>query len=144
MAGASVRVLGLRDFQRSIQRLDRGIHRDMDKALRGAAKIVATTAKPTLPTGPAAGGHARSSVRPYAKTGSAGVRGGGSRFPYYGWLEFGGRVGPDGSVRRRWVKKGRYLLPAFLANRVRVRREMARVVARAARAAGLRVIRGGD
>ena len=116
----------------------------MKKTLRATSKIVSDDAKPHVPYGPAANGHARSSVRPFVDGRGTGVRGGSARYPYYGWLEFGGRVGRDRSVRRNRIKGGRYLYPSLGRNRRRIRRELVATLVRSARRAGLHVIRHGS
>ena len=41
---------------------------------------------------------------------------GGDQAPYVPWLEFGGKVGRKNSVKRPYVRKGRYLYPAIAEN----------------------------
>lgn len=37
------------------------------------------------------------------------VTAGGSKAPYFGWLDFGGSVGPNESVTRPFMQRGRYI-----------------------------------
>ena len=102
-----------------------------------SADIVARHARPRIPSGPAAGGHAAGSVR---STGSQ-VVGGGSRFPYFPWLDFGGRVGRNNSVNRRFVRSGRYIWRSFADNKQRIEGQMEDAVVQTGRSSGLEVNR---
>ena len=45
------------------------------------------------------------------------IEAGGSKVPYYPWLDFGGRVGRRKSVHRPFLKDGRYIYDAFNRHR---------------------------
>lgn len=98
-----------------------------------AAEIVANTARTRVPLGPAVNGHAVTSIQ----VNKSEVTGGGPRYPYYPWLEFGGRVGPQGSVQRAWKHSGRYLFPALESNDREIENQMDDAVEDAARRSGL-------
>ena len=100
----------------NLRRLEFGLPAMRTEAEQESAVIVAVVARGRVPTGPAAGGHAAGSVR---ATGSQ-VVGGGSRFPYFPWLDFGGRVGRNNSVNRRFIRSGRYIWRSFADSRTRV------------------------
>lgn len=108
------------DVQMALTRALRGLPRAVRQAEAGSARIVARRAQARVPHGPAVGGHAASSIRSIGPE----VRGGGPRYPYYPWLEFGGRVGPQGSVRRRWVQGGRYIYPSMVDSTRAIESEM--------------------
>lgn len=139
----TVKVEGLRELRAALGKADRNAPKALDRALKDAAQLVVNDAKRRIPLGPPAGGHVRSSVRSAKVSHGVEVRAGGARYPYYMWLEFGGRVGRRHATKRDRVKSGRYLRPAFLARQKRVNRACSRAVARALRAAGLRVRGGG-
>jgi hypothetical protein len=133
-----IEVKGLRELHAKLGRFDRELPRTVDNVLKDAAQLVVDDAKRRIPLGPPKGGHAQSSVRS-AKIGAGRreVRAGGARYPYYGWLEYGGHVGRRKRTARAKVADGRYLNPAFAAKRDQVRRVAERGIARAIRAAGL-------
>lgn len=111
-----IRISGLREFKRSLKQLDSGLPKQVRIVGNQAAEIVVSAAKPRVPIGPGKGGHAKSSVRVASTQSAVRVRGGGKRFPYYAWLDFGGRVGKNRSVRRPYIKKGRYIWAAYADN----------------------------
>jgi hypothetical protein len=66
-------------------------------------------------------GRALASIRTFATQRGAGVRGGRSSIPYFGWLDFGGVIRHHGPrhdhthshlIRREFRAGGRYLYPA--------------------------------
>jgi len=137
-----IRVHGLRELKRTLRRIDRGAPKGLRLAGNKAAQIVVDTAKPRVPLGPPQGGHAKSSIRAASTTSAARVRAGGARFPYYPWLDFGGRVGRKNSVHRPFLKTGRYIWAAFAQERDRVERVLRDELVDVAERAGARV-RGG-
>lgn len=133
-----IEVTGLREFRAGLRQMDRGLPREVRVVANEAADIVVTWARPMVPIGPAARGHALSSIRT-ASTQSAGrVKGGGARYPYYPWLDFGGRVGPQKSVHREVKRGGRYIFPAFTRNRPEILDNMREGLDRLAHRAGIR------
>ena len=138
MAG-EIHVSGLREFNRNLRAIDRDAPKGLRKAGNDAAALVVKAAKPRVPTGPSAGGHALSSVRASSTRTAARVSEGSKRFPYMAWLDFGGRVGRNRSVHRPFVKRGRYLWPAFVDERPAVQSELERALIVVARAAGVDV-----
>ncbi len=142
MAGVEVRVRGGARFLASVGVFRGRLPRVVKQAAREAALPVARTAKAGVPLGPAKGGHARSSIRVATSRGGVAVRGGGARFPYYPWLEYGGRVGRNNSVYRARVRRGRYIYPALDRHRPEIEQTMNRLIVRAALGSGLRT-RGG-
>lgn len=134
-----VKVEGLKELHSALGRADRRMSRAVNAAIKDAAQIIVKDAKRRVPSGPPARGHARASIRPRVRGKRGEIRGGGARYPYYGWLEFGGHVGRNNSVARRRVKSGRYLYPAVKATRPRFMRAAKRQVNRTLRGSGLRV-----
>ncbi len=137
MPGLEVRVRGGAKLMAELGVFGKSLPRVVKQAAREAAQPVARDAKAAMPTGPAKGGHARSSIRVATSRGGVAIRGGGGRFQYYPWLEFGGRVGRNKSVYRTRIKAGRYLYPSLVANRPAIERNMNRLIVAAARDAGL-------
>lgn len=139
MADDMIRIVGLREFRRSVRRLDADAAKAMRFGFRDAAALVVSTAKPKVPTGPAAGGHAIASIKASTSATKVQVSEGGARYPYMPWLDFGGRVGPDRSVSRPFRKTGRYIWSAFAERHQEVLDQVEETIADAARAAGLDV-----
>lgn len=115
-----IRIDGLREFNRTLRRIDGDLPKGLRIAGNRAAEVVVEDAKPRVPTGPGRGGHAKSSIKAASTRTAARVRAGGKRFPYYPWLDFGGAVGRNDSVKRPFLKEGRYIYASYGDNRGRV------------------------
>ena len=86
----------------------------LDETGDDVADAVATRTRAVFPTGPAARGHARSSIGVEHRPGMAAtVTEGSAQYPYTAFIEFGGNVGRRHSVRRAWIKGGRYLFRQY-------------------------------
>jgi hypothetical protein len=113
----AVKVVGLRELRRACSVMGE----DMPLYLRDELKALAgVIVKRTQPKVPVITGAARASVRAVIAGGGAAVRAGSAAVPYYGWLDFGGRIrhmGPSHShvmnhyLFRPYIKTGRYLYP---------------------------------
>jgi len=131
-----IRINGLRDFQKALKDMDGEAQKQLRVVLNSAADTIAAGAARRVPrrTGRAAGAlRAQSSQR------EAKVIGGSGRAPYYGWLDFGGRVGIGHSVSRPFVRSGRYMYPTYAANTDTIHKALAEGLADLARHAGLTV-----
>jgi hypothetical protein len=106
----TIRIHGLRELNRSLRALDKDAPKGLRLAGNKAAQIVVDTAKPRVPKRSA---RAASTVKASSTRTAARVSGGGSRAPYYPFLDFGGRVGRNRSVRRPYLREGRYIWKAF-------------------------------
>lgn len=138
MAG-EIKVHGLREFNRNLRAIDRNAPKGLRLAGNQAADLVVREAKPRVPLGPAAKGHALSSIRGSSTRTAARVSGGSKRFPYYPWLDFGGSVGPRRSVKRPFIKQGRYIWPAFVDEKPAIEQELHRALVNVALQAGVGV-----
>lgn len=107
------------------------------EAGEAAASTIARDARSRVPTGASTGGHAASSVRSQGPT----VIGGGSRFPYYPWIDFGGRVGRGNMTFRPFIRSGRYIWRSFAEHRGALDRQMVDSLVWAGRRSGLEVDR---
>lgn len=134
-----IQIQGLREITRSLRRIDPEIAKAMKAAGNKAAQLVVDTAQPRVPTGPGKGGHAASSIKAASTGKAARVSAGGKKYPYYPWLDFGGRVGPNKSVQRPFLKEGRYIWAAFADRRDEITQVMADELSEMARRAGLDV-----
>jgi hypothetical protein len=105
-----ISIQGLAEFQRRLRRVDVDLPKALRLAMNEAGQLVVDTAKPRVPqlTGAAAG-----SIRVVSTRTESRVRAGGAKVPYYAWLDFGGAVGRNKSVKRAFFKSGRYLWAAF-------------------------------
>lgn len=132
-----VRVEGLREFLRNLRTIDRQLPKAARQAGNTAAQLVVDDAKPRVPIGPGHRGHAKDSIRVASTQSAVRVRAGGKKIPYYGWLDFGGRVGINRSVSRPFIKQGRYLWASFADNRAGVQAALVKSLADVAAEAGM-------
>jgi hypothetical protein len=138
VASGAVKVTGLREFQAAIRRMDAKLPRELRVVLNDAGQSVVRDAKAGVPrrTGRAAG-----SIKMASSQREARIKAGGAKAPWYPWLDYGGSVGRGGSVKRPFISQGRYLYPAFRANRGEVLNKMEDGLVHLARSSGLGVNR---
>lgn len=132
-----IKIEGLREFMLGLRKIDGALPKGLKEASNKAALIVVNEAKPRVPVGPGKGGHASKSIKVASTAKAARISAGGKKFPYYAWLDFGGRVGPNKSVRRPFIKAGRYIWAAFDDKRADVERTLAEELEALARRAGM-------
>jgi hypothetical protein len=135
MAGLPVIELqGVRQFQRQLRQMDAGLPKLVRVAFNGAAQIVVDRAGPKVPrrTGAAA-----ASLKVRSNQRSARVAAGGRKAPYYPWLDFGGRTGPNRSVVRPFKTEGRYVYPTVRESSDEIQMVMADGLSDLAQTAGL-------
>lgn len=137
MSEEVIRIEGLKEFRAMLREADRNLPKGLRLAGNKAADIVVREARPRVPLGPGIGGHARDSVRAASTQTAARVKGGGKRYPYYPWLDFGGSVGRKRSVHRPFLKTGRYIWRAFVDNKTEVHEQLRESLTEVARSAGL-------
>lgn len=135
-----LKIVGLRDLQRALKALDGESQKQIRVALNSVAEGVAAGAARRVPV---RSGKARASLRAQSSQREARVIGGSKKVPYYGWLEFGGKVGPGKGAHRRYVSGGRYIYPAYAANRDGIYKALDAAMAALIRDAGLEVTDGG-
>ena len=130
----TVAVIGLRDTRRALRAVDAGAARALRVALNAAASFLIDRTRPKIPrrTGAAA-----ASLKSRSSQEAVRIAVGGRRAPYYPWLDFGGSVGPGGSVKRPYLPDGRWLYPTLRENRAEFVKIMDDAVADVVRAAGL-------
>jgi hypothetical protein len=136
-----VYITGVAELRQALRQMDRRLPKKIAKVGREAAWIVARAARPRVPSGPASGGHAASSIRPILSQSSVGVQEGGSKYPYMPWLDFGGAIHPreHQEIRRSYIHRGRYIWAAFGDNKQAVMDKYQDGLAQVAREAGLDV-----
>lgn len=130
----SIEIKGLREFSRQLRKLDNDLPKGLRLIGNDAANVVVDKARPLIPrlTGAAAGSLKAKSTRTAAR-----VSAGGRKVPYYGWLDFGGRVGRHNSVSRPFMKEGRYIWKTFSEERTKVQDVMEKGLKQLAERAGL-------
>jgi hypothetical protein len=127
-----ITVEGLAQFSRNLKKIDNDLPKALRVALNQGSGLVVDFAHRNMP---ARSGRARRSVKAISTRTEARVKGGGTRAPYYPWLDFGGRVGRGrtgkgtGSVHRRFVRDGRYIYGGYY--KVKGSGELERVLTKA-------------
>lgn len=136
MTEFKLEVKGIKELSRSLKKVDADAPKAMKGALNGVSTLIIGKAKPLIPkrSGRAAGSLRASSTRTEVK-----IRVGGSKAPYYPWLDFGGRTGIRGSVVRPFFKEGRYLYPTLSANSAEIAALLEGSLAEVIKSAGLDV-----
>lgn len=109
-----IKIDGLAEFSRNLRKLDSELPKALRIAMNAAADIVVDAARAKVPRRT---GRAARSIRPQSTRTAVRVTAGGRRVPYYPWLDFGGRVGRGRAIRRPFYSDGRYIYPAYHANR---------------------------
>ena len=109
-----IRVDGLAQFSRNLKKLDSEAPKALRLALNEAADVVVSDAKPRVPRRT---GKAQASIKARSTRTAVRVQEGGTRASYMPWLDFGGRVGRRRSVKRPFLKDGRYLYRSYFDKR---------------------------
>jgi hypothetical protein len=109
-----IKIEGLTRLNRSLREISKDAPKQLRLVGNEAAELVVDDAKPEVPT---LSGTAARSVKAASTRTAAQVKAGGKRAPWYPWLDFGGRVGVNRSVKRQFIKGGRYIFPAYKDNR---------------------------
>lgn len=132
----AIRVEGLAQLSRSLKRLDSDLPKALRLAANEAAAVVVDAARADVPrrTGRAAGSIRASSTRTAAR-----VTSGGKRAPWFPWLDYGGRTGRRKATHRPFISDGRYVYPAFYANRDRVEQVLSTALNKVIADSGLEV-----
>lgn len=138
----TVQVRGLRELQRGLKQIDAELAKELRKGLNEVAEIVAGAARPLVPS---RSGRARSSIKVGSSQRAAQIKVGGTKAGYFPWLDFGGSTGKghihgkafSGSVRRPFIKEGRYIYPTLARKRDEVEEKLFDVIGRLVESAGL-------
>jgi cytosine/adenosine deaminase-related metal-dependent hydrolase len=131
-----IKIEGLRDFQRALKQMDGESQKQLRIALNKAADLVAADASAKVPR---RSGRAAHTVRAQSSQTEARVLGGTKKISYYPWLDFGGRIGRNKSVHREFVKRGRYIYPAYVRQYSDVMAALTDALVELAQDAGLEV-----
>lgn len=137
----AIKIQGLREFQKSLKKLDKDLPKALRIAFNEAADSVAADARRRVPK---RSGRAAGSIRSRSTQVSVRITEGGSRAPYMPWLDFGGRVGRKRRVQRTFLKDGRYLYASYFKRRDsgEFQEDLQKALIKVATEAGLEVERG--
>lgn len=136
MARESIKIEGLKEFQKALKAMDADLPKQLRVALNSAAELVIDYAKPKVPR---RSGAAAASLKVRSSQRAARIAAGGRKAPYYPWLDFGGAVGPGKGVKRPFYTNGRYVYPGLAANREQITKQLEVALSELARGAGLEV-----
>ena len=131
-----IEIEGLRAFMRNLRDLDQALPKALRLAGNEAAEIVVDDARSRMPR---VSGRAAKSVKTRSTRIAVRIAAGSKAAPYVPWLDYGGRVGPNNSVVRKFEPDGRYVYPAFRDNRERVDDAYRNALRTIARQAGIEV-----
>lgn len=138
-----IRVEGLTELRRALQGMDQGAHKHLRIVLNQAAELVVEGAQRRVKSKT---GRARKSIKARSTQTSARVIAGGAKAPYFGWLDYGGKVYRHGTdakpIVRRFERGGRYIYPAFDAERDAVNELLSKGLVALAQENGLEVDSG--
>lgn len=132
-----IKVDGLRDFQAALKNMDGESQKQLRLVLNESAEIVASGARRLVPS---RSGRARSSIKTASSQREVRIKAGGAKASYYAWLDFGGRVGRNNSIKRAFVgKDGRYLYPTYNRRKAWVRENLEKGLKQLVESSGMSV-----
>lgn len=141
MADSALKITGATEFRSKIKRVRDGLPKTMHDALNDAKDLFLSDVQPRIPRRT---GRAAASLHVKVDLDRLHIEAGGSRAPYFGWLDFGGnRRGRGGGIARRpYRASGRYVLFYLQRDLPKVVDTVQDAVLESARHAGLQVSRG--
>ncbi|MEV4846137.1 HK97 gp10 family phage protein [Micromonospora matsumotoense] len=132
----TIAVSGLKEFSKGLRQLDSDLPKALRLAMNAAATLVIDYAVPKIPR---RSGRAAATLKAKSTRTAARIAMGGKRAPYMPWLDFGGKVGPNRSVSRPFLKDGRFVYKGLAERREQITDVMERGIRDVARQAGLEV-----
>jgi hypothetical protein len=128
VAAKTIHVRGLKEVRKALRDVDKTLGPELRKGLNEVAELVLDTARPLVPH---RSGDARASLKAGSTETAVQIKAGGSKAPYWGWLDFGGTVGEGrvsshvahkkaavaGKMKRRYIREGRYIYPTLRKRR---------------------------
>lgn len=132
----TVGVQGLNEFNRALRKMDKDLPKGLRIAMNECADFLIRKVQPQIPK---RSGAAARSLKARSTRTAVRIAVGGRSAPYYPWLDFGGRVGKNRSVVRRFYAEGRYLYPTLRKNRGDFDRILQNALVGVAEGAGLDV-----
>lgn len=134
MVDLRIRVEGLREAQRALRALGGEAPKQLRITQNEVADLLIARIRPRVPR---RSGAARSAFKASSTRTATRITVGGRKAPYLPWLDFGGRTGIRRSVRRDFLKEGRYVYPTLQDNRTEIEAALGEGLNRVIRAAGL-------
>jgi len=132
-----IRITGLRELQKALKDMDANLPKKIRVALNQSAELVIDYAGPRVPSKT---GRARASLKVRSSQRAARIASGGTKAPYYPWLDFGGEGRRKGRpAARPFLKEGRYIYPGLAKNKDEITEAMSTALTELAREAGLEV-----
>lgn len=131
-----IAVQGMKELRKALRDLDGESQKEIRVALNEVASTVAQGAARRVPV---RSGKARASLRAMSSQTETRIAAGGRKAPYYGWLDFGGRIGRNKAQKRPWFDGGRYIYPTIAANRDSLAKAVEAQLVKLARSKGLEV-----
>lgn len=131
-----IKIDGLAQFVNNLKKINSDLPKTLRVGFNDAAQIVIGWARPRVPH---RSGKAAASIRAQSTRAAVRVSEGGARAPYMPWLDFGGRVGRGKSVKRPFIKEGRFIYAGLSAEHDKVYGAVVGALLDSARAAGVEV-----
>lgn len=137
-----ITVVGLNELLRDIKRADPAVAKGLRIAGNKAVQFIVEDSKARVPTRK---GKAKGSIKGRSTQKLVRVQAGGSRAPYFGFLDFGNvvhhksGVGRNDTMVRPFERTGRYVWKSFADNRIKLLKAYEEAVAKAIDDAGLDV-----
>lgn len=129
-----IQVVGLKELQKALRDIERDLPKELAAGLAEVSEMVLVKARALVPRGKT--GNAQESMKVRKQQRGASIAVGGTKAPYYPWLDFGGRVGRRRSVKRTFIQGGRYIYPTLKVMRPQVNAKVDEVVRRLSTQAG--------
>lgn len=136
MSGVTLKVVGLTEFRAGLRGMDRALPKTLRGTLNGVASFFIDKVRPQIPR---VTGAAAASLRPQSSQTEARIAVGGSRAPYYPWLDFGGVAGRGAGAKRTFYRAGRYIFPTLARERAEIERVMLDALTELASSNGIEV-----
>lgn len=131
----SIRVGGLAQLSRALKAVDNEAPKRLRIGLNQAADLLIQHTRPKVPT---VSGRARASIKARSTRTSARVAVGGTRAPYFPWLDFGGQGRRSGRPPARvFYNEGRYVYPTLAEIRPQIEQLLQDAIADVVASAGL-------
>lgn len=136
-----VTLTGIKELNTALRKAGSDLPKGMRLALNEGTEKLAGYIRPEVPS---RSGRARGSIKAGSTRTAARLRVGGSRAPYYPWLDFGG----EGRIRghpahRDFIREGRYVYPTLRRRKPELIDDLNEAIADVIRRAGLEVTTDG-
>lgn len=136
MAKDTITIDGLAQFAKSLKQMDSNLPKGLRIAFNGVANIVIDDARPRIPRRT---GRAAKSLKAKSTRTAVRISAGGTRAPYFPWLDFGGAGPNNRPAPRPFYTDGRFVWKSFADKRPEVQAALEKALAGVAESAGLEV-----